>query len=225
MIRGDRSCISCQGKLWPRATSISGIKMISVGVGTEPIRQGFGPRWEVETDEVVLRRRQKQIDYGKCTVGYQRFLQQVPKRARQPGLHPGTPNKHRRYSRRSWDAQIRRWRRALHAWDPPDPSHLLDPDPLWAVCLGLPWQTEDLSEGTDSGFPYGRSEDWLGFQPPPKDLTLDQLAAQLDGLLPPVPLFPWLEQATPFQWMPPRRVPGSEPGSRPKLEGFGPVAE
>lgn len=36
-------------------------------------------RWEVETDEIVLQRRQKQIDYGKRTPGYQCFLQQVPK--------------------------------------------------------------------------------------------------------------------------------------------------
>lgn len=39
----------------------------------------FPHRWEVETDETVLQRRQKQIDYGKCTPGYQCFLQQVPK--------------------------------------------------------------------------------------------------------------------------------------------------
>lgn len=39
----------------------------------------FPCRWEVETDEVVLQRRQKQIDYGKRTPGYQCFLQQVPK--------------------------------------------------------------------------------------------------------------------------------------------------
>ncbi|KAK1343337.1 hypothetical protein QTO34_016116 [Cnephaeus nilssonii] len=52
------------------------VEMVSVGVSTEPCQA----RWEVETDEIVLQRRQKQIDYGKRTPGYQCFLQQVPKR-------------------------------------------------------------------------------------------------------------------------------------------------
>uniref|UniRef100_A0A8D2G2B3 Histone RNA hairpin-binding protein n=1 Tax=Theropithecus gelada TaxID=9565 RepID=A0A8D2G2B3_THEGE len=93
----------------------SRIQTVSVGVSTEPCYA----RWEVETDKVILQWWQKQIDYGKCTPGYQCFLHQVLKALRQPGLHPETPNKNGRFSHYSWDAQIRQWRRALHSWDPP----------------------------------------------------------------------------------------------------------
>ncbi|XP_047463570.1 stem-loop binding protein 2 [Mugil cephalus] len=127
----------------------------SVAVGTDDVdkRTPLGrcyPRLpdpaNTETNAAVLKRRQKQIQYGKNTSGYQSYLQQVPKHLRDLKLHPSTPNKYRKYSRRSWDMQVRLWRRALHLWDPPISSQDDTVDPVEQLQSQLAKMTSDLCE-------------------------------------------------------------------------------
>jgi len=75
----------------------------------------FGPSQEL--NQRRLETRQRQIDIGKNTPGYQNYIRSVPKDQRKRG-DPQTPHKHQICSKRSWDGQIRKWRRMLHTYDP-----------------------------------------------------------------------------------------------------------
>lgn len=78
---------------------------------------------ERETCSKKLASRQKQIEYGKNTTGYSLYTSQVPRNQRKRGGdHPWTPNKFQICSKRSWDGQVRKWRRALHKFDPSESS-------------------------------------------------------------------------------------------------------
>jgi len=73
----------------------------------------------IETNPNMLKQRQKQIDYGKNTIGYDNYVKTVRKRDRRGYTHnePGTPKIDRKYSRRQWLGILGAWRRCLHAYD------------------------------------------------------------------------------------------------------------
>ncbi|XP_061658308.1 stem-loop binding protein 2 isoform X2 [Syngnathoides biaculeatus] len=188
----------------PRRTSILErcilkVSTSSIAVGTEDLdKRSSLPRCfpripdpnSAETNAAVLKRRQKQILYGKTTSGYQNYLEQVPKHLRDPKLHPSTPNKYRKYSRRSWDMQVRLWRRALHQWDPPSdaPSDACDltPDPVEQLENQLAKMTSDLC---DDGEKQRENESPAA----PKASSVSPLSADMSPELPDawnVPLSP-----------------------------------
>lgn len=72
----------------------------------------------IETNEKRLATRQRQIDIGKNTEGYRKYVAEVTRRERTKD-HPWTPDKFTVCSTRSWSGIMRIWRRKLHFWDPP----------------------------------------------------------------------------------------------------------
>jgi len=73
---------------------------------------------ELETDQRKLNARQRQLDIGKETEGYKKYIKEV-KRKDRTAHHPQTPDKNIARSTRSWQGMVRLWRRKLHYWDPP----------------------------------------------------------------------------------------------------------
>lgn len=76
---------------------------------------------EQEDDPRKIAQRMKQIEYGKNTLGYQNYIKLVPKHKRK--LHgkdrdPQTPDAKAKSSKRTFDGQVKAWRRQLHEWDP-----------------------------------------------------------------------------------------------------------
>ncbi|XP_037026906.1 histone RNA hairpin-binding protein-like [Bradysia coprophila] len=88
--------------------------------GSGTTGRGHGKRrrcnQEIETSAEILARRQKQIDYGKNTIGYDNYIQQIPRNKRTKD-HPWTPPKQFKYSRRAFDGLIKVWRTKLHCFD------------------------------------------------------------------------------------------------------------
>uniref|UniRef100_A0A0N4ZQ36 SLBP_RNA_bind domain-containing protein n=1 Tax=Parastrongyloides trichosuri TaxID=131310 RepID=A0A0N4ZQ36_PARTI len=65
-------------------------------------------------DPNVLVRRSKEIEKAKEKPVYTEYLEAIPKRERVKNIHPRTPNKFINYSRRSWDSQMKIWKRSLY---------------------------------------------------------------------------------------------------------------
>eukprot|EP00668_Euglena_longa_P003189 GGOE01003732.1.p1 GENE.GGOE01003732.1~~GGOE01003732.1.p1 ORF type:complete len:406 (-),score=75.17 GGOE01003732.1:220-1437(-) len=73
---------------------------------------------EVELDAHRLEQRIKQIAYGENTRGFtnlMKVLERDPSLVK--GCIPVKPAIHQKCSKRSWDGQVRKWRRALHMYD------------------------------------------------------------------------------------------------------------
>lgn len=79
---------------------------------------------QIETNPEVLRKRQKNINFGKVTEEYKKYIEKVSKKKRE-SFHPRTPNKFRKCSRRKFDGLIKKWRKLLHVWDE-NPENLKD---------------------------------------------------------------------------------------------------
>jgi len=112
---------------------------------------------QMETDPHRLSQRQKQITYGYRTLGYLRYRLLAPRDKRRKE-HPRTPRKEQICSKRSWDGQVKKWRRELHKWDPAADSgfqELLTADILESMFAGVPGLSdlikglkEKLAQGT-----------------------------------------------------------------------------
>ena len=116
-----------------------------------------------EDDPRRLEMRQKQIDFGYNTLGSARYVELVPKsrRSRDKNKHPRTPDAKQVCSKRSFDGQVKKWRRLLHAWDPPveEDEEVVDVPGVGGVAAG---GNEGAREGDEETATPGVGGDRVG---------------------------------------------------------------
>lgn len=101
---------------------MSGVRDVTADFVVEEAEPSSRPQGEPqrETDPHRLAQRQKQIDLGKNTLGYQRYREAVPREKRNRRTDPVTPDVYQVCSKRAFEGQVKKWRRMLHTWDPPE---------------------------------------------------------------------------------------------------------
>jgi len=100
---------------------------------------------ERETDAKRLAARQKQIDIGMNTPGYRAFMATLVD-GKSKAEAAKTPDKHQKCSKRSWDGQVRKWRRQLHVYDPPGTVMQEDEDIIFNEEVDSDLEFENSSE-------------------------------------------------------------------------------
>ncbi|XP_029639974.1 histone RNA hairpin-binding protein isoform X1 [Octopus sinensis] len=132
---------------------------------------------EIESDPNILMRRQKDIDYGMNTIGYDNYVKVIPRHKRKK-THPKTPNKYQKCSRRSWDGQMRNWRIALHQFD--NVTSLSRSDSVTSDNsseISNSAVSEEVIEEEDIGFDIDID---LALESPPLSPSKDSLASPLE---------------------------------------------
>ena len=79
-----------------------------------------------ENDGNRLSQRQKQIDFGKNTLAYERYAREVPRHYR-GNEAPWTPDIADPISKRRFDGKVKQWRRDLHEWENDHPGEAAEP--------------------------------------------------------------------------------------------------
>jgi len=69
---------------------------------------------DLELDEELLARREKQVETFKKTEDYRVYAESVQKRQRTARM-PRTPERKKRFSRRQWDGAVKQWKLKVHA--------------------------------------------------------------------------------------------------------------
>ena len=75
---------------------------------------------ELVTDKHLLSQRQKQIDFGKNSLTYERYKNEVP-HVNRKASDPQTPDIRLPDSKRRFDGKVKAWRRGLHEWENANP--------------------------------------------------------------------------------------------------------